>query len=371
MRDLVFEFPQAGYLLVIFFAIIGLQLFLHYDRLRRVQTYAVPHLLASLLIPRSNLISFAKTGAWGAVWILACFALMTPEGNIRYLPTTNLSLGNAEAAKNTHQVIFLVDTSSSMTVSDGSNGQTRLSEAKEIMQNVMSQLKGSSVAVDAFTSVLTPVVPPTLDYLFTRLMIKELHANEGDVGGTDFKPVLVGFKNKVLADSTAYTSTVFLLSDGGDNEMYAGKQPSNEALDSILNDLPNPDTFHLKMYTIGLGRPTPSLIPRVTTADGKPVSSQLQPELLEKLAERGKGQYFAAYQWNHWELAEKLMQVIKQAQEENRLEATHLKREVAPIKQDEKIADLYYQIPLGLAILLLLAGLILPDTRFKTDHLIE
>lgn len=326
MRDLVFEFPQAAYLLLLFFAIIGLQLLLHYDRQRRVQIYAASNLLPYLLIPRSNLISFFKIGGWGLVWILACLALMSPEGNVRYLPITNLSTKNIETAANTHQVIFLVDTSASMSVPDGSNGQTRLSEAKEIMQDIMSQLKGSNVSVDAFTSVLTAVVPPTLDYLFTRLMINELHVDEGDVGGTRFAPVLEDFEKKALADATSYTSTVFVFSDGGDNEMYASNPPSEKALESILNALPNPETLLLKIYTIGLGRPSPSLIPKVTTADGKPVSSQLQPELLEKLAERGKGEYFAAYQWNNWELAAKLINVIEQAKEENRLEIAHPKR---------------------------------------------
>lgn len=366
MRDLVFEFPQAAYLLLIFFVIIGLQLLLHYDRQRRVQAYAATNLLPYLLIPRSNLISFFKIGAWGLVWILACMALMGPEGNVRYLPIPHLSSGNAgneEAAENTHQLIFLVDTSASMSVPDGSNGQTRLAEAKEIMQDVMSQLKGSNVSVYAFTSVLTAVVPPTLDYLFARLMINELHINEGDVGGTRFAPVLEDFKKKALSDSTSYSSTAFVFSDGEDNEMYASHPPSEKVLESILHAIPNPETFHLKIYTIGLGRPSPSLIPRVTRADGKPVSSQLQPELLQKLAERGKGEYFAAYRWSNWELAAKLINDIEQAKEDNRMEVTHPKRKVAPIGQDEKIADLYYQIPLGLAILLLLAGLILPDTR--------
>lgn len=364
MRDLVFQFPNAAYILLLFAVILILQIYLYSHRIRSIQAYASEKLLPWLLIGRSKIISYMKIAAWGLIWILAGLALMSPEGNIHYLPSGENSK-EVQQSNQTYEVVFLIDTSSSMSVADGSNGQTRLDEAKEIMQNIVSQLKGVSLAVYAFTSELTPVVPSTLDYLFTRMMIDDLHINEGDVGGTLFAPVLEALKSKALTGKLAHAHGLIILSDGGDNEVYKQNPPSEEALQKILNVFSDLEANQLKIFTVGLGKPNPSIIPKVTDAQGKPVESQLQSELLDRLAKEGQGEFYAAYQWNDWDLSTKLIQNINAAIDQNKQEAVNPERKIMPVKEEDKIADLYYQIPLGMAIVLLLAGMLIPDVKRK------
>jgi Ca-activated chloride channel family protein len=361
MREIVFEYPQAVWIMIGVFFIFCLQFYKERNRLKRLQNYASTKLLPYLIVDRSKLINLLKRIAWVIVWILACLALMGPEGNIRYIPL-NQSNQASIASDQTHEVIFLVDTSGSMSVPDGSNSQTRLEEAKEIMQDIVTQLQGVNLSVYAFTSELTPVVPPTLDYLFVHIMLRGLHINEGDIGGTLFAQVLEKLKDKILSVPTAYAHTIILFSDGEDNEVYRNRAVSKEKIKSILAAIPKSANFPITFYTVGLGRLKPSLIPKVTTESGKPVESQLEPEILKKIAEASDGKYFTADEWNTWELASALAKEVAQIYTR---ENGHAKssRKVKSVSQDEKIADRYFQIPLGFAILLLLLGLFWPDIR--------
>ena len=79
----------------------------------------------------------------------------------------------------------MLDTSASMSVEDTRQKNTRLEVAKEIIDEMVQKLDGQNVALYSFTSALTPIVPLTLDYLFTRLMLQDVHLNYGEVAGTD------------------------------------------------------------------------------------------------------------------------------------------------------------------------------------------
>ena len=72
-----------------------------------------------------------------------------------------------------------------MAVVDTRVGESRLDYAKEIIDELVSQLDGEEVALYSLTSEMTLLVPPTNDYLYLRLMLHQVGYNEGDVYGTD------------------------------------------------------------------------------------------------------------------------------------------------------------------------------------------
>lgn len=353
MQELTFQSPQAAFLLIFVAFIVFMQIFLFRYRQTQIQNFADSKLLPYLLQARSKTMSILKIVAWGIIWILLCLALMSPEGNVRYLP---VSQGLANRSENTKEIVFLIDTSASMGVLDGENEQSRLDQVKTILQNLMSQLKNVSVSIYAFTSVLTPIVPQTLDYLFTRLMIHELAINEGTVGGTHFQPVLEELKSKMMAESLAYSRTIFLFSDGEDNQVYANDQIDQSALNAILNAFTDKQTENLHLLTIGVGGLEESKIPHVKDKEGKSVTSRLHPELLKKLASKFGGTYFESSKQDSWTLSQQLLNAVQK-----NASVKSNNRQVVPALQEEKISDLYFQIPLFLAILLLFGGLIVRE----------
>jgi Ca-activated chloride channel family protein len=285
--------------------------------------------------------------------------------NIHYSSLASRSPSSPQSVKPhyvPHEVIFLVDTSASMRVPDGPEGKSRLEEAKDIMEDMVRQLRGQTISLYAFTSELSAVVPPTVDYLFIRLSIKELHIDEGDIGGTRFAPVLTSLKQQAFPTPSPKRYSLIMLTDGGDNQLEKLKGEAQEqARQAILSAISNPQQSHLRLFTVGLGSLKPQPVPNVTF-EGKPVLSKLEPEILQQLAKQERGKYYMANEWTSWDLAHEL---IAQMGEDELLEehGPQKERQVASINQEDILVDLYYQIPLGLALLFYFLNYLLPDMR--------
>ncbi len=363
-HEILFSFPKAGVLsLISLFFLMGAYALRKY-RQRQEKAYAPLSLLERLLTPRSLILSRTKMIGWMLIWSLACFALMGPFGNLRYSPlTAHPSLSSVPVRP--HEILFLVDTSASMGVADGAQNQTRLEHAKIIMEDIIRQLQGEMVSLYAFTSQLTPLVPSTLDYLFMQLAIKELHLDEGDVGGTDFAAILSDLKQEILPQPSSKSYTLIMLTDGGDNLLEI-KEGTSLARERILNALPNPQEFHFRLLTIGIGGLKPQPIPNVLF-EGKAVFSQLHPKILKELAAKTRGIYYQATEWTSWDLAQEILKQIKEDLDAT-IQEKKVERKVVDINKEEMIVDLYYQFPLGLAIFFYCLNLLLPDVRFLSPH---
>lgn len=362
-RDVLFNFPQAGWLLLLLLPLLYGQFALRRYRQRQEQTYASSSLLDRLIIPRSPSLTYTKMVGWLLIWGLACLAFMGPFGHIRYSSMAGPSSpAQAKSHVVPHEVIFLVDTSASMGVPDGPEGETRLEEAKVIMEDIIRQLRGQTISLYAFTSQLSAVVPPTLDYLFIRLSLKELHINEGDVGGTRLAPVLTALKEQAFPQPSSKRYTIIMLTDGGDTQLETLKGEAREKeRQAILAAISDPQELHLHLFTIGMGSLKAQTIPHVTF-DDKPVMSELEPEILKQLAAQERGKYYMAQEWTSWDLAQELLAQMGK-EEWNDQSDFQAERQVAAVKQEDILVDLYYQIPLGLALFFYGILFLLPDVR--------
>lgn len=361
-REVLFNLPQAAWLILLLMPFFLGQLALSRYRRKMQSAYAIPSLLPRLLTVRSPLLRYTKILGWGLIWILACLTLMDPFGNIRYAPLSSSTSSTAHPHAVQHEVIFLVDASASMRVPDGYEGQSRLETTKAIMEDILRQLHGQTVSLYAFTSELSSVVPPTLDYIFTRLRIKDLHIDQGEVGGTRFASALAALKQQAFPEPSPKRYTIFMLTDGGDTQLEALTGTAREQeKEAILNALPDPRQFHFKLFTIGIGSLQAQPIPNVTL-DGKPVLSKLEPDILQSLAKHEGGKYERAEKWTSWDLAQELVGQMNENGFTD-LQGEQAERKVAAVKKEDVIVDLYYQIPLGLVLLFYFFNLLLPDVR--------
>lgn len=358
-RDLYFDNPKFAYLLLLLFLILYLMRSLTLYRKRQLELYASPPHWPLLIYPRSRRLTTAKNILWALVWVCGCFALMGPKGNLHYRSVEEAAV-SAIPKRIPHDVIFVVDTSGSMGVADLPNGETRLNKAKELMREILNLLDGQNVSVYALTSELISLVPSTTDYLFTRLVIDQLHLNEGDIGGTNFTKSLETLKNKLFSTPSSKLRTIILLSDGGDNQVEQLEGEAKlQAIKKIASMIPNPEEHHLRLFTIGIGSENGGVVPNVTF-NKKPVTSKLQADLLKELANVERGQYLEAENKNTGELLNLLFTKINQ--EPRYEENLSLNREVMTAKASDILYDLYFQLPLGLAFVFLILSTRLPDT---------
>lgn len=359
LRELYFYFPQAAWLLLLLVPLLFGQISLYLYRKKQKQAYAASPVLPRLLSPRSFRLTQMSDLGWLLIWTGACLALMAPFGNIHYAPSSSKT---SSLQPSPQEILFLVDTSASMRVPDGYQGKNRLDQAKEIMEDIVRQLKGQLSALDTFTSELTAVVPSTLDYLFFRLAIRDLEIDIEGEGGTRFAPVLTTLGKQISSQSSSRQSILLVFSDGGDNDLDRLQGEAKErAREAILHALPDPQQAHFHLFSIGLGTLKAQPIPHVTF-EGHAVSSALEPDILKQLAQKGRGKYYQAEEWTSWELAQELKRQIDQAFLAS-LENWKEEKQMAPVKPEEILADLYYQIPLGVALVFYLVNLFLLDDR--------
>ena len=339
MQEITFAFPKAAILIFLTFFIFFSQFFLYQYRQKKIAFYAEKKLQFAVLNPRCRLATFYKIGSFSFIWLLLCIALLSPEKKSQKLVAPPLQLVQK---RETRELIFLIDNSASMEVADTENRQTRLEQAKAIVQEVIAKSKNNSVSVYAFSSTLTAVVPQTLDLLFARFLTKEIEVQEGEIGGTRLATLLKELADTLSSSSFAHERLVIFLSDGGD--------PLIEEQKKFLEEIDKLFKLHVKMIVVGIGQKIPQLIPHVTTLQGKAVFSQLQPQLLKKIAQKTGGIYLSATDKNSWQIASQILQFIEK-------EKKVQKKQSLAWVAEKKESHLYYQFPLGLALLLLIGGL--------------
>lgn len=366
MSDLIYQFPNGAYLLFFTFLFLVLFWLLYQHRQNIVAKYANENRLSSLLIPQSSYNYWLKVAAFCLAWICLSLALMQPKGNARYPPELEKAqkqMVNRLRLK-PHEVIFLIDGSASMKTPDGRLGQTRFENAKEIADQVMSRLQGQSSSLYAFTSAVSKLSPPSMDYLFMRMMLRNMEINEGGINGTDIKSALQYIHDHYLNLSTSLIKTVILISDGEDNrlQLLQGEERT-KYIEETVALLGNPEEEKMHVYTVGVGSKKGAEIPQLVY-EGKRVNSHLDEDLLKALSTKGNGQYYAGNDFAAIDIGSNLSAHIAEADV------------FAPLNESEGINpaedliyDLYYQFPLGLAILLLALYIFGPETSMLKQNI--
>lgn len=320
--NLHYIFPGSFYLCLMLLPILLLVWQLRRFRQKRLRAFS-HEALSKLLISRSRGLEKLKITFFCISWLLFCYSLAGPYGNIN----THQADGLDKFSKKS-EIVFLLDVSASMGVKD-SDQFSRLESSKEIIERLLPKIKGHSISLYAFTSELIPLVPLTADQLFFRMILRETQINEGGTQGTDISSIL-----KKITPSSC--STLILFSDGGDEEL----SPTD-----------------LNLIAIGVGSEKGGVVPKVHK-EGKEVISKLDVTQLNRLTSR----YYEAQNYSEEDLSNKLREDI----EEN--DKKCLLKEVSESSQIITY-DLYYQIPLGMGLLFAILFFILPST-FKNNSLI-
>lgn len=332
------ENPYWCVLFLILPFIWGLRLYLSHYRKEILKRLPV------IVAERSAPLYLLKTLLLSLAWIGLTVALMGPIGNHKPMP--NFRDDNSGGGRQKPQdVVMLMDASASMSVKDGRGGYSRLEDAKEIAELVIGQLQGQNVALYAFTSDLAPLSPATPDYLFTILTLRSLKINEGDSSGTKLYDAVERIYNEYKEETSDKKHTLIIFTDGEDNSTQQNK---------ILEAISNLRKLDWEVFIVGLGSPNGGVVPNVTYK-GKPVQSKLEEAWLRKVAEAGQGDYYSSYSMNSLELSKSLGAKVLAS---NRTAA----RGDVGQKAQEYIFDRYFQWPLILALLALLAFFFIPDT---------
>lgn len=258
--------------------------------------------------------------------IFVCFALLSPQKQIE----------NEEIEVKGMNIYAIIDTSRSMMTEDVY--PNRLEMAKKVLGNIIKSLKGDRIGFIPFSDSAYMQMPLTDDYSITKNYINALDTDLISGGGTQLYQALE-LAERSFKENGSKNKTVLILSDGGDFDQ--------KSLDFIKKN-------HITVYAVGIGTNSGSIIPEykngkkigfIKDQSGSAVVSNLNSKFLQQLTSESGGKYYEVN--NLKDTTNSFSNDIAQLERNN--------NRIENVKNYKK----YYQIPLFIAILLILLGYLL------------
>jgi len=359
-RSIDFVWGESAFLLLFVPILLCAYALLERYRRRCLESFGDEHVLSIIVVQRSKWLFWIKVGLLAAALTFGIGAMMRPRGNPQApIPLTaeeEKQLASGQMRRR-HDILFLVDVSASMGVADNGVARTqRLGIAKELVDSVVSQLRGENVALTAFTTQVLSIVPLTTDYLFTRLMLHNLNINEGNTEGTDLIQALSSASSTFNKTPNSVAKTLVLVSDG-DNHFVngSGRSKQLEAVRAVAAHLKEQG---IHVIALGVGSEKGGKVPDIKY-HGEPVESAQVPEALERIA--SPDSYYNADLHSILWVAQRVKQEIEARTTLQAPEGNLAAREA----QGAFVYDDYFQYPLAVALLALALFLCLPDTLMQ------
>lgn len=225
-------------------------------------------------------------------------------------------------------IYAIIDTSRSMLAED--TYPNRLERGKKAIEELLKNLKGDRIGFIPFSDIAYVQMPLTDDYSMAKNYLGAIDSQLISGGGTDLLSALK-IADRSFKESGAKEKVVLIVSDGGDADS------------EITEYLKNSD---LKIYSIGVGSDTPSVMPEyvdgqkrgfIRDEKGDIATSVLNSELLKSISNGGY------YEINNLsDNSEKFLENIAT------LERNSLRKERV------KLYDKYFQYPLFIGLILIL-----------------
>lgn len=192
-------------------------------------------------------------------------------------------------------LLIALDLSDSMNAEDVK--PSRLEKAKYEITRLIERLKGDRVGLIVFTGDAYLQSPMTLDYSALRLFLNIAETDQMPSSSTDFSaPMEVGLRafNSLEEDqnSSNAAKVMMIISDGENHgESYS------TALESLEEN-------NISVYTLGIGTRSGATIPQYNSEtgsligykrdqSGKVVTTKLEPQVLQDIAQQGNGEYYS------------------------------------------------------------------------------
>lgn len=191
-------------------------------------------------------------------------------------------------------LLIALDLSASMNAEDVK--PSRLEKAKYEITRLIDRLKGDRAGLIVFTGEAYLQSPMTLDYSALRLFLNIAETDQMPSSTTDFSSAMNVARQAYSSleeeqNATEAAKVILIVSDGENHgEGYS------EALNRLVQN-------NISVYTLGIGTRIGATIPRYNQrtgaltgykrdSNGKIVTTQLEPEVLRNIAQKGNGEYY-------------------------------------------------------------------------------
>lgn len=184
--------------------------------------------------------------------------------------------------------MICLDVSNSMNAEDIK--PTRLERSKQAIYRLIDKLQGDRIGLIVFAGQAYVQLPITTDYGAAKLFLSSVNTDIVPTQGTAIGAA-VDLAIDAVGDSTSKNTSIIVITDGENHEDDAVEATKRAAEKGII------------VHTIGMGSPGGAPIPvyrngmRVSflqDGNGQTVVTKLAPDVLQQLAEAGKGKFVRA-----------------------------------------------------------------------------
>lgn len=281
MTEFRFAYPLAFLFFLVPIIMYGLPTFRQWSSRISTMTYSDTRLLTEINKSWRLRLRLLPDVLRLVAWSILVFALARPQ------------TGQAEEVIRGQgiDIVLALDISTSMAALDF-EPLNRLEAAKSVIGDFIAGREFDRIGLVVFARNAFHQAPLTLDYdVLLRLLeqiklASELQSSDGRrLDGTAIGLGLASSAN-MLRDSDTPSRIVVLLTDGDNNAGLDPIQAANAA-----------NALHIRLYTIGMGRPGLVNIPD-RNGNMMTMESDLNEEPLKRIAEIGNGLYFRAEDTN-------------------------------------------------------------------------
>lgn len=240
------------------------------------------------------------------------------------------------------EMVIALDVSNSMLATDIT--PTRLERAKQAINGLVNKMQDDKIGLIIFAGDAYTQLPLTADYVSAKMFLANISPDFVTKQGTAIGKA-IDLASKSFTQTEESAKVIVVISDGENHEGDAVNAAKLAAEKGI------------KIYTIGMGSTQGSLIPKkngsgfITDKNGNPVTTRMNPEMLNQIATAGNGKYFTASS-NNVRLGDLYSELRK-------LEKAEIETQIYSEYDDQ------YAYFIALAILLLIIELLIMERKNK------
>ncbi|HKR05006.1 MAG TPA: VWA domain-containing protein [Bacteroidia bacterium] len=242
-------------------------------------------------------------------------------------------------------IVITLDVSNSMNAED--IRPTRLERSKQAIYRLIDRMQGDRLGLIVFAGQAYVQLPITTDYGAAKLFLQTINSDIVPTQGTAIGSA-IDLAVKSIGDSIRTNTVIVVITDGENHEDDALEAAKAAAKKGII------------VHTIGMGSPDGAPIPVyrnglrsgfVQDESGNTVVTKLDPDLLQNLADAGKGKFVRAT--NNDDGLELIMKEI------NSMEKKEFGTKMFTDYEDQ------FQYFIGTALLLLLIEFLMSEKKSK------
>lgn len=273
MNETNFRFANPDYL----YALAGIVLFIaifvwnRFVRAKKLRTLADANLVDVIVPDYSPIRYFAKFVLYCFAYACVVMALARPQFGVKI----------DEVKKRGIELVIALDVSNSMLAQDVK--PSRLEKAKLSIQNIINRMHDDKIAIVVFAGEAYIQLPLTTDVHAAKMFLQSISTGTVAKQGTAIGAAIAK-SVRSFTDNPKTGKAILIISDGENHEDDARAEAQKAIEKGIV------------IHTIGMGNPQGAIIPRsqggfVEDRSGRPVTTKLNEQMLQELAQIGNGTY--------------------------------------------------------------------------------